>query len=161
VLLALAVVVYSLFFDVLSPEVANGGSVRSNLGPAFVLLAIVLTAVQAAYASGVLHLVTRSFYFDRRDYLKALFVASVLIFLYSGYYILVPYWGPYTFLTGPLRGVAPVEYLILGLWTAVVILATSLLIRRIYGFKRGEIRWGALLLITAGIFLPVLAFAEG
>ena len=117
--------------------------------------------MQAAYASGVLHLVTRSFYFERRDYLKALFVASILILLYSGYYDLVPSWGPYSFLTGPLRGVTPAQYLILGAWTAVVIFATAFLIRRVYGFKKGEIRWASLLLLTAGIFLPVLAFAEG
>ncbi|HUI86799.1 MAG TPA: hypothetical protein VLY21_06565 [Nitrososphaerales archaeon] len=161
VALALAVVNYYLFFDVLAPGLGNSGSVKASLGPAFVFPVLLLAVIQVSYAAGVLHLVTRSFYPDRHDFLKALFVGSVLVLMYSIYYTLVPNWGPYTFLTGPLRDVPAIQYVVLGVWTAVVIAATALLIRRVYGFKKGDIRWRVLLLLTGGIFLIVLAFAEG
>jgi hypothetical protein len=88
-------------------------------------------------------------------------VSSILVLLYSGYYTLVPSWGPYTFLTGAFRGVPAVVYLILALWTAVVIVATTILIQRVYRFKKGELRWKVLVLVAASLFVVVMAFAEG
>ena len=160
VALFLAVVNYFLFFDVLSPEV-GGGSIKANMGAFFLVPVLLLTCVQVLYSTGVLHLVTRSFYFERRDFLKAFFVSSILVLLYSGYYTLVPSWGPYTFLTGAFRGVPAAVYLILALWTAVVIVATTILIHRVYRFKKGELRWRVLVLVAASLFIVVMAFAEG
>jgi hypothetical protein len=160
-LLLLATVNYYMFFDILAPSFPDGGSVRAYMGTAFLALVLVLTGVQVLFASGVLHLVIRSFYFERRDFLKAFFTASVLTTLYSVYYVLVPSWGPYTFLTGSFRGVDASTYLVLTGWTVLIILVTALVIRWIYGFEKGKIRWRTLLLISGILFSLVLAFAEG
>jgi hypothetical protein len=160
-ILSVAVVNYYLFFDILAPGFPNGGSIKASMGPAFVAPILSLTAVQVLFSSGVLHLTMRGFYPAKRDYLKAFFVGSVLVALYSVYYALVPSYGPYTFMTGPYRGVAASNYLMLAVWTALIILTTTFLIKRVYGFKKGEIRWTMLVLLSGSLFLLALAFAEG
>ena len=113
-LLALAVANYYFFFDVLAPNIGNtSGSVKSNMGALFVAPVVVLTAIQVVYAAGVLHLVVRSFFFEKRDFLKAFFISSCVVLLFSVYYTLVPTWGPYTFLTGSFRGVSTTTYAVL------------------------------------------------
>jgi hypothetical protein len=159
--LAVAVTNYFLFFDVLSPQVGGGGSIKANMGVFFLLPVLLLTTIQVSYSAGLLHLVTRSFYFAKRDFLRAFFASSILVLLYSGYYVLVPSWGPYTFLTGAFRGVSSEVYVVLSLWTALIVVATTLLIRRVYRFKKGEIRWSVLVLVASSLFLIVMAFAEG
>ncbi len=160
-LLFLTVVNYYLYFDVLAPGFPNGGSVKAYMGTLFIFPVLVLASIQILYASGILHLVTRSFYFERRDFLKAFFTGSVAVFLFSVFYTLVPSWGPYTFLTGPFRGVAASAYGVLAGWTAITIVSTALLVKRVYGFRNGEIRWTMLFLLSGSIFLVVMAFAEG
>jgi hypothetical protein len=160
-LLALTVVNYYLNFDILAPGFPHGGSLKAYMGSLFIFPVLLLTTVQVLYASGLLHLVTRSFYSERRDFLKAFLAGSVAVFLFSGFYILVPSWGPYTFLTGSFRGVATSAYVELVVWMAVIIASTALFVRRIYGFKKGEIRWSMLVLLAGSIFLLVMAFAEG
>jgi hypothetical protein len=161
VLLGLAVVNYSFCFDVLAPGFPNGGSIRAYMGPWFIGPIVLLTAIQALFSSGLLHITTRAFYPDRRDFLKALFTTSLLTALFSVYYDLVPSWGPYTFLTGAFRGVPGTTYVILGLWTAFSVLTTALVIWRIYRFRSGEIRKDALILLSGCLFILVMAFAEG
>ncbi len=160
-LLALTVANYYLYFDVLAPGFPDGGSVKAYMGALFIVPVILLTAIQVLYASGVLHLVTRSFYFERRDFLKAFFASSAVVFLYSVFYTIVPSWGPYTFLTGTFRDVAGAVYLELAVWTAIILASTVLLVRRVYAFEKGEIRWSMLLLLAGSIFLVVMAFAVG
>jgi hypothetical protein len=161
VILLIAVVNYYLFFDVLAPGFPNGGSVKASMGAAFLAPILILTAIQVLFSSGVLHLTMRAFYPEKRDYLKSFFVGSVLVALFSVYYTLVPSYGPYTILTGWYRGVGATDYLMLAGWTALMILTTTLLIRRIFRFTKGEIRWTMLVLISGTLFLLALAFAEG
>jgi hypothetical protein len=162
VVLFVAVVNYYLNFDVLSPDIGNvSGSVKANMGSFFLIPVLVLTIIQLFYAAGILHLVTRSFYFEKRDFLKALFVASFLILLFSGFYTLVPHWGPYTFLTGSFRGVPPDTYALLAGWLAILLGTTTLLVWKVYGFRKGEIRPTILLLLISSMFLIVMAFAVG
>jgi hypothetical protein len=160
-ILFLAVVDYYLFFDILAPSFPNGGSIRAYMGVGFIVPILLLTAIQVLFSSGILHLVMRGFYSERRDFQKAFFAGSVLVGLYSVYYVLDPSWGPYTFLTGSFRGVPASAYIVLGAWTACVILAITVLIRRMFGFKKGDIRWRTLILLSGSLFLVVLAFAEG
>lgn len=160
--LLLAVVNYYFFFDVLAPNIGNtSGSVKANMGVLFVAPVLVLTAIQALYAAGVLHLVTRSFFFEKRDFLKALFISSCVVLLYSAYYTLVPTWGPYTFLTGSFRGVPATTYAELAIWTALLLTATSLLIWKLYDFKRGEVRRTMVVLVSGSLLILVMAFATG
>lgn len=155
-----AVVNYYFFFDVLAPEI-QFGSVKANMGGFFIVPVIVLASIQVVYAAGVLHLVIRSFYLERRDFLKAFFISSFLVFLFSVYYTLVPTWGPYSFLTGWYRGVTLATYGILALWTGVILFVTSMLIWRLYHFRYGEVRRTMVLLVAGAIFISVMAFATG
>ncbi len=159
-LLALAVVNYYAFFDILAPGIANNGSMRANMGVFFILPVLILTAAQTLYVAGVVHLVTRAFYLDRRDFIKALFVSSVVVLLYSVYYTIFPHWGPYLYVVGSFRGTTALDYAILTLWTAVDLVVTALVIRRAYGFKKGEIRSSMLILIAAALLTLVLAMAD-
>jgi len=160
-LFALAVVNYYVNFDILAPGIGNGtGSVRADMGPYFLIPILVLAAVQALYVSGVLHLVTRAFYSEKRDFLKALFVSSLLVLLYSIFYTIFPSWGPYLYIVGTFRGTSALDYATLFAWTAVTIASTAYAIKVIYGFKKGEIRTSMLLLISAALLTLVLAMAD-
>ena len=158
---ALAVIVYEERFDVLSPRVGDSGSLKSLMGPGFLGLVLVLTSIQLLYISGVLHLVMRAFYPDRRDLLKSFFVASIVVFLYSLMYVLIPDWGPYYFVTGPFLHIPLADYVELLGWTGIIVASTTLAIRQTFGFKHGQVRLSMLILTAGTLFLLALAFAEG
>lgn len=160
-LAALAAFVYEERFDVLSPKVGDSGSLKALMGPAFFGLVLILTSIQLLYISGVLHLVMRAFYPDRRDLLKSFFVASVVVFLYSLFYVLIPGWGPFYFITGPFLHVSAANYAELLGWTGAVVAATTVAIRQVFGFKKGQVRTSMLVLTAGTLFLLALAFAEG
>lgn len=157
----LTLVNYYFFFDILAPGIGNaGGSVKASMGAVFIVPIILLTFGQTIYTSGVLHLVIRSFFFDKRDYLKALFVSSVVVLFYSVFYTIFPTWGPYLYIVGTFRGVSALGYMVLAGWTAFIIIGTALLIRRMYGFKKGQVRWSMLILLSAAMLTLVLAMAD-
>ncbi len=155
---ALSLVNYFYNFDILAPGI-NEGSVRVNMGSAFILPVLILTSVQILYSAGVLHLVTRSFFFEKRDFLKAYFCASLLVLMYSFFYTLFPYWGPYLFLVGSFRGTTASGYVQLSAWTAVLIVSISLAIRKVYGLER-QVRWPVIFLLSGALFTLVLALAD-
>ena len=161
VVLAVAVINYYVNFDILAPGIGNlSGSVKSNMGALFIAPVLVLTFGQVIYTAGVLHLVVRSFYFERRDFLKAFFAASVEVLFYSVFYTFYPSWGPYLYIVGPFRDTPIGSYLILLAWTAFAILAMAYLVKRLYAFKKGEIRVSMLILISAAMLTLVLAMAD-
>ncbi|HXW37780.1 MAG TPA: hypothetical protein VEJ36_07770 [Nitrososphaerales archaeon] len=161
VMVVLALAAYYSYFDILSPGIPGSGSVRALTGAYFVALVLLLAAVQLLYVAGVLHLVMRSFYFERRDFLKAFYVSATMVFMFSVYYVLFPSWGPYYFITGPLLHIPSTDYLVLGSWTAVIVAFTTVNVRKAFGFKKGEVRWSMLILLSGALFLLALAFAEG
>lgn len=160
-LLGVAAANYYAFFDILAPGISNGsGSVKSSMGIYFLIPIVVLTVVQALYVSGLLHLVTRAFYAEKRDFVKALFVSSVEVLLYSVYYTIYPSWGPYLIIVGTFRGTSAASYLVLLGWTAVIVGVIAIVINGVYGFKKGEIRRSILVLLSAALLGLVLALAD-
>jgi hypothetical protein len=158
---AVAVVNYYSFFDVLAPGItSSNGSVKESMGALFIFPVLLLTAIQLLYSAGILHLVTRAFFFDKRDFVKAFFSSSVLVLMFSFFYLLVPSWGPYLFLVGPLRDTPSSDYVLLAGWLAVTLLASSAIITAVYGL-RGKVKWPLALFLSGSMFLIVLAFAEG
>jgi hypothetical protein len=155
----LTILNYWWFFDILAPQIPYTGSVRANMGPYFIFPIVALTIAQTLFTAGDMHLVTRGFYPQKHDFQKAYLCGALVVFLYSIFYTFFPSWGAYLYIVGPFLGTSWTDYLVLVAWTAVVILATSVFIRWIYGL-RGLIRWPVLLLLSGAMLVMVLALAD-
>ncbi len=152
--------VYAGFFDILVPFIP-GGSVRSNSGLFFLLPIALLLSAQTLSATWLMHIAIATVAPSKKDALKAYFVASVQILLFSVYYVLFPHYGPYTFIVYfmPGQNFAPTSYPILVVWTMVTILGTYLLIRRAFRLENsshfGPVRRLLLATATLGIIMVI------
>lgn len=125
----LAFVVYVLFYDILIPGLP-GGSYRLAVGYLFLVPSLMLAVGQAFILGFFLHM-TAAALAGKRDFLKALFIASFLTFLFSVTYVIFPFYGPFYYIVFAVGGpwyALPVEVL----WSAITISAGALLIHRFF-----------------------------
>ena len=118
-------VVYLRYFDILVPFIP-GGSVRDNSGLFFALPVFVLLGGQTLFDVWFTHSAVKLASPEKRDALKAYFVAAFQILLFSGYYVLFPYYGPYVYIVYwmPGQSFGEFAYLTIVAWTLAIILGT-------------------------------------
>ena len=87
--------IYLRYFDILAPFIPDG-SVRLNSGVFFALPVFLLLGGQTIFDMWFTHVSVTLATPEKRDALKAYFVASFIILLFSVYYVIFPYYGPYT-----------------------------------------------------------------
>lgn len=155
-------VIYALFFDILAPFIP-GGSVRTNSGPFFALPIFLLLSGQTLFATWLTHLAIATVAPEKKDALKAYFVASAQIMLFSAFYVFFPSYGPYAFVVYfmPDQSFSPASYLILVIWTVTIILGTYLLIKRVFRLENGA-QFGTFrnLLLAATTLAVIMAMAS-
>jgi|SRR5271157_3256560 len=129
--------VYARFFDILAPFIP-GGSVRDSSGLLFAIPIFLLLSGQTLFTTFLTYISVGAVNPGKKDVLKANFVASVQILLFSVLYIFFPSYGPYTYVVYfmPKESFAPFSYPLLVAWTLAVIFATALLTRRIFGLEK-------------------------
>ena len=154
--------IYAQYFDILVPFIP-GGSVRVNSGLFFVLPITLLLSAQTLFATWITHMVVGAAAPEKKDALKAYFVAAVEIFLFSVFYAFFPYYGPYTFIVYFMPGASfgPDCFPLLVGWTLVTIVGSALLTRRTFGLPSDE-RFGTLrnLLFAAAILALIMVTAS-
>jgi hypothetical protein len=154
--------IYLGFFDILVPSIP-GGSVRSNSGAFFVIPVVLLLSGQTLFATWLTHVSITNVTPERKDALKAYFVASFEILLFSAFYLLFPNYGPYTFIVYfmPNSNFGPASYPVLVVWTLATVLATYVLIRWIFKLEDGT-RFGTTkrLLLAAAMLALVMVMAS-
>ncbi len=94
---AAAIAVYSAFFDVLIPNVAND-SYRAAIGPLFIVPIVVLVFAQVGIGGFFLHAISSVSGKKSADLLRSLLIASVMAFLFSLTYMMFPKYGPFYFI---------------------------------------------------------------
>lgn len=119
--------VYLRYFDILAPYIPQG-SVRANSGVFFGVPVFLLLGGQTLFAMWLTHVTITVASPEKRDALKAYFVASFEILLFSLYYVIFPYYGPYTFIVYFMPGEAfgGLAIPILVAWTLAIVLGTYL-----------------------------------
>ncbi len=158
----LTLAVYWLFFDILAPSIPDG-SVRSIFGPFFFVPILLLLSGQTLFATWLLHVSITTVAPDKKDALKAYFVSSVLVFLFSLYYLFFPSYGPYTFVVYFARSpdFGPTSYPILVAWTTAIVVGIFLLIKRTFRLENdahfGIVR---MLLLAATMLTIVMVMAS-
>lgn len=135
---AVTLFVYAQYFDILAPFIP-GGSVRANSGLFFILPTTLLLCGQTLFATWLTHVAIAMVAPGRKDALKAYFVASAQIMLFSFFYVMFPYYGPYTFVVYlmPGQSFGSASYPILVVWTVAIVVAGSLLFRRAFRLQNG------------------------
>ena len=119
------------YYDTLIPGLPEGSYRLANPG-GFLLATIWLTLGQIIIAGFILHMMAGAV--DRRneDYLKALFIVSLMTLLFAYTYVIFPQFGPFFYIVYSV-GLAPwyaVPFEIL--WTSFVVILGAALIRREY-----------------------------
>jgi hypothetical protein len=154
--------IYARYFDILVPFIP-GGSVRENSGLFFALPVVLLVSGQSLFATWVNHVAIGSSTPEKKDALRAYFVASIQILLFSLYYAMFPYYGPYTFVVYFMPGQSffPGAYFVLVAWTLAIVLGSAVLIREIFGL-RGDGRMGAVrsILMAAAVLALIMVTAS-
>jgi hypothetical protein len=152
-------VIYAVFFDILVPFIP-GGSVRSNSGTFFLVPVLLLLSGQTLFTTWLLHIAVTIVAASKRDALKAYFVASVQVFLFSIFYIFFPQYGPYTFIVYfmPNQNFIPYSYPVIIVWTAFAILATFFMIKRVFRLQNSSSfgRWRRLLLAATMLAMTMV-----
>jgi len=145
--LILAIAIYFSFFDILIPGLPDG-SYRLAIGDLFLVPAIILAVGQSFILGFALHASTALFN-AKKDFLKAIFISSLLTFLFSLTYVIFPFFGPFYYIVFAVGGpwyALPVEIL----WSAVTVSIGALLIRKFYRLDL-KISYAISLLVVAGI----------
>ena len=159
---AATLAVYLGFYDILSPFIP-GGSVRANSGPFFILPVVLLLSGQTLFDTWVIYAAIFMATPDKSDALKAYFVASVQIFLFSIFYVLFPNYGPYTYIIYFMPNVnfGPSSYPVLLIWTLTIILVTYALTRRVFRLEN-DTRIGPVLelLLAAASLALIMVMAD-
>jgi len=127
-------VVYQKYFDILAPFIP-GGSVRASYGVFFLVPITLLISAQTLFITWLAYIAVNTAAPGKSDALKAYFVTSVEVFLFSMYYVFFPFYGPYTFVTyfTPSNSFGATAYPILVFWTVATILVTFMLLKRVFG----------------------------
>ena len=154
--------IYLQYFDILAPYIPQG-SVRSNSGIFFGLPVFILLGGQTLFDTWFMHTSITLGAPDKRDALKAYFVASFQILLFSGYYVIFPYYGPYTYVVYfmPGESFGSLAYPILIAWTLAIIVGTYLLTEWAFRIENDS-HFGRKrkLLLAAGALALILVMAS-
>ncbi len=145
--LILAIAIYFSFFDILIPGLPDG-SYRLAIGDLFFIPSVLLAIGQTFIPGFTLHASTALFN-AKKDFLKAIFISSLLTFLFSLTYVIFPFYGPFYYIVFAVGGpwyALPVEIL----WSAITVSTGALLIRKFYGLNL-KISYAISLLVVAGI----------
>lgn len=152
-----ALVVYGFFFDILAPYIP-GGSVRASYGVFFAIPIILLVSGQTLFTTWLAHISVKTAAPGKGDGLRAYFVASVEVFLFSIYYIMFPSYGPYTFVVfftpGDTFGPAALP-VVIG-WTVFTILATFVILRRVFRLEATPNFGSVRMLLLAATMLAMM-----
>ena len=154
--------VYMLYFDILVPFIPQG-SVRYNSDGFFALPVFLLISAQTFFVTYFMHVTIKAIDQKMRDLVKAYFIASVEIFLFSLLYSFFPDYGPYTFVVYFMPGESfPLySYPLLVFWTMITVLATSLIIERMFHLvETKHIGPKRLLILAATMLAAIIAMAS-
>ncbi len=127
----LAFMTYMLFYDTLIPGLPQG-SYRLANPFGFTIATFWLTAGQIIIAGFILHLMVGAIDRKKEDYLRALFIVSLMTLLFSFTYVIFPRVGPFFYIVYSV-GMAPwyaVPFEIL--WTSFVVVVSAALIHKEY-----------------------------
>ncbi|KHO47381.1 MAG: hypothetical protein QT00_C0002G0031 [archaeon GW2011_AR5] len=156
VLSAVSFVIYLSFYDILIPGLPEG-SYRLAIGSMFAIPALLLALGQVGIGGAIITFAVSSIRKERlskENYLKSLFVASLITLLFAFTYVIYPFYGPFYYIVFSAGGLSPV--IIAGeiAWTAIMVVAGTLLISRM-----NKLRTSHALLVTviAIIFITVAA----
>ena len=155
-------VIYSLYFDILAPFIP-GGSVRQNSGPFFEIPVLVLLGAQTLFITYLVHIQIKILDQSKRDLTKAYLASSATIFLFSIFYALFPYYGPYAYVVYFMPGNTFPSYAIpvLVIWTLAIIFVSAFAVRRLFHLDGSkEIGPKRTLLMAATILAVIIAMAS-
>lgn len=158
VFIILSFSIYSLYFDILIPGIPSG-SYRKNVGDYFIFPVFFLISAQILSNSGIIHTVIKAVAPEKKDFLKAFFVSSVLVFLFSVLYVVFPFYGPFLYIVRSIGSFDVPTYLFLALWTSFSIFLTNHLMRKMYSLGK-SLAWKKTLLITAFLFAMTMSMAS-
>ena len=126
-----AIFVYSIFFDILIPNMEAGDSYRDQVGALFIVPIFILALGQLLVGGIVFHLFAKAA--KSADFLRALLQSSVLTLWFSLTYALFPKYGPFYYIVF-VYGEAPWYALPIELaWTISAILIGTYLSRKLFG----------------------------
>lgn len=154
--------VYLRYFDILAPSIPEG-SVRANSGPFFGVPVFLLLCGQTMFDMWLTHVSISYVSPEQRDALKAYFVASFQILLFSVYYVIFPYHGPYTFVIYfmPGQDFGAWAYPILVVWTLVIVLGTYFVTQRVFRIGNSpRFGTGRKLLLASATLALILVMAS-
>lgn len=157
-----ALVVYLGYFDILAPAIPHG-SVRANSGSFFIVPVFLLVAGQTLIDTWLTHTSVALAAPEKRDALKAYFVASLQVLLFSLIYVVFPFYGPYTFVIYfmPGESFGPLAYPILVLWVFAVVLVTAKAATWAFGLRNdARFRLPKMLLLSATTLAIILVAAS-
>jgi len=155
-------VIYLRYFDILAPSIPQG-SVRANSGVFFGLPVFLLLGGQTLFTMWLTHVSITVTSPANRDALKAYFIASFEILLFSFYYVIFPYYGPYTYVIYfmPNETFGEFAYPMLVIWTLVIILGSYLLMGRTFNIKNNrQLGTAKKLLLVASALAMILVMAS-
>mgnify|MGYP007084776184 CR=1 FL=1 len=158
VFIILSFSIYSLYFDILVPEIPLG-SYRKNVGDYFLIPVFLLTSFQILFNSSIIHVIIKVVSPKKRDFLKALFISSILVSLFSIFYLIFPFYGPFLYIVRFVSGFDFSAYLVLIAWTLFNIFLISSLLRKIYSIEK-TLSWKKTLLIIALLFGITMTIAS-
>ena len=148
---------YGSYFDILVPFIP-GGSVRAIYGGFFVIPIILLVSAQTLFTTWLAHISVNTGAPGKGDALRAYFVASVEVFLFTIYYVIFPFHGPYTFIVyfTPANTFGPSALPIVIGWTVFTILATLVLLRRVFRLETTQKFGPVRMLLLAATMLAMM-----
>ena len=152
-----ALAVYGFFFDILVPFIP-GGSVKASYGVFFVVPIILLVSAQTLFTTWLAHVSVSTAAPGKGDALRAYFVASVEVFLFSLYYVVFPFHGPYTFIVyfTPANTFGQTALPVVIGWTIFTIFVTFVLLRRVFRLE-ATTRFGPVrMLLLAATMLAMM-----
>ncbi|MDA4127324.1 MAG: hypothetical protein OK452_09030 [Thaumarchaeota archaeon] len=153
---------YGEYFDILVPFIA-GGSVKAAYGVFFAIPIILLVSAQTLFTTWLAHIAVTTAAQGKGDALRAYFVASVEVFLFSLYYVIFPTHGPYLFVVyfTSANTFGPLALPIVIAWTVFTIFVTFVLLRRVFRLeatpKFGPVR---MLLLAATMLAMMMVTAS-
>lgn len=153
--------IYLRYYDILAPFIPEG-SVRDNSGIYFAIPVFLLLGGQTLFDLWFTHVSVALAVPEKRDALKAYFVASFQVLLFSGYYVIFPYYGPYTYIVYfmPGQSFGPFAYPILVGWTLAIVAGTYLLTRWTFGFGSSGFGTKKRLLLASSALAMIMVMAS-
>jgi len=137
--------------------------VKASYGIFFAIPIILLVSAQTLFTTWLVHISVKTSAPGKGDALRAYFVASAEVFLFSLYYVIFPFHGPYTFIVyfTPANTFGPVALPVVIGWTVFTILVTFVLLKRIFRLettpKLGPVR---MLLLVATMLAMMMVTAS-